>query len=369
MLTRKYAVLSIFTVLLSGCVTSNYQVSNNSPIDTSYSQEYKHCLINIPEYLIKSEGVGITEQAATSSARTSLAQQIKINVKVEENLQVNKSDIVKTEFQSNASTQSEILLTNSIVLCKQTSVDFVRVVVGYDNRNLDVKLQSVLSNYNIRSTSQLRGSSLLINSSAFKYLDRSLVNKINDGKLPVSFSRKNDIWYLNIGSEVIALTPDELIKLTTFENVGEITLISRNGLVFKDSRLKNGDVFKIKYTQSSTENSYFSMFIQAQDGAISLLYDNLEFANGEIELPEIQACMAYDDVGGCQSLAASSKDKLIAVTSSSPIKTLQIEQMQHSYNQEQAVNRYQLPELIASLSEVKDVNITSAFVFVTPYKN
>jgi len=367
-MTWKYLVLSLVCVL-SGCTTTNTSVNSTPPVYAGYSPQYKSCIANIPSYLLTSEGLGNTEQAATTSARSNLVQQIKVNVKVEESLQVDKSDTFKTNYQSNASTQSEVLLTNSIVLCKEFNSNHIKVLVGYDNRSLDVKLQSVLTQRNIQYISQLAGSRLLIHSNAFKHLSNLQINNDSSRKLMVSLSRNNDIWYFSIGNETFALTPEDLVKLTTFDNAGEIVLIARNGQAFKDNRLKNGDVFKMKYVEPLSGNSYFSMFIQAEDGSVSLLYDNLEFQNGVIELPEIQACMSYDNDGGCQSLPDISKDKLIAITSNSPVDTLQIEQMQHSYNQEQAVNRYQLPELIASLSEVENVNITSAFVFVTPYDN
>ncbi|GHB62683.1 hypothetical protein GCM10008107_09730 [Psychrosphaera saromensis] len=376
MLTRKYAAVLFFACILSvlflsGCAstTTNSSVALNPPISMMLSPQYRSCIANTPSYLLTSEGIGLTEQAAATSARASLVQQIKVDVKVDDNLQLSKSDTLTTNYQLNASTQSAILLTNSIVLCKEFNSNQVRVFVGYDNRNLDMKLQSVLTKRKVEFLSQLRGSRLLIHSNVFKHLDSSKNNKNDNRQLIVSLSRKNDIWYFNIGNDVIALTPEELIKLTSFENVGEISLIARSGQIYKDNRLKNGDVFKIKYIESLSDNSYFSMFIQAEDGSVSLLYENLKFHNGAIELPEIQACMSYDDDGGCQSLSGISKDKLIAITSNSRIDTLQIEQMQHSYNQNQAVNRYQLPELIASLSEVENVNITSAFVFVTPYNN
>lgn len=369
MLTRKYAVVLFFAFVSSGCSTTKSSVNSVPQVHVGLSPQYKSCIASTPKYLLTSEGVGLTEQSATTSARANLVQQIKVTVKVEENLKINKSDTVSTQYQSNASTQSEILLTNSIVLCKDVNSDIVRVLVGYDNRSLDMKLQSALTSRNIQNISQLRGSNLLIHSNLFKYLDNSQINKESEHKLMVSLSRKNDIWYLNVGSEIIALTPDELLKLTLFENAGELSLIARSGQIFKGNRLKNGNVFKIKYIEPLSENAYFTMFIQAKDGSVSLLYDNLEFTNGVIELPEVQACMSYDDDGGCQSLPNISKDKLIAITSKSRIDTLQIEQMQHSYNQEKALNRYQLPELIASLSEVENVNITSAFVFVSPYEN
>ena len=376
MLTRKYAVVLSFTcilsaLILSGCANTptNSSLVVNPTNSMKLSPQYRSCIANTPSYLLVSEGIGLTEQAATTSARASLVQQIKVNVKVEENLEINKSDIVKTNFQSNASTQSEVLLTNSIVLCKEFNSEQIRVFVGYDNRSLEAKIQSVLTERNIQHLSQLAGARLLIHSNVFKHLDNSKVNSKSNRKLMLSLSHKNDVWYFSIGNKTIALSPEELIKLTSFENAGEILLIATDGKVFKDNRLINGDLFKVKYTEELGRNSYFSMFVQSQDGSVSLLYDNLEYQNGVIELPEIQACMSYDDNGGCQSLPDTSKDKLIAITSSSRINTLQIERMQHSYNKEKAINRYQFPELIASLSEVKDVNITSAFVFVSPYVN
>lgn len=370
--TRKYlrlVFISFLSVLsLAGCVTTSNEEAYQ-PIYVDLTPQYKSCISSTPAYLLTAEGVGDTEQAATISARSNLAQQIKVIVKVENNLQINTSDTVQAKYQSNASTQSEILLTNSIVLCKELSSGLTRIFIGYDNRSLDIKLESILTKHNIQYASQLRGPSLLVHSNVFEHLDSSEINNKRTRQLPVSLSHKNDIWYLNIGHEGIALTPDELSKITSFKNVGKISLVSRSGQVFKDNRLSNGDVFKISYMEPLSENSYFTMFIQAQDGSISLLYDNLEFNGRALELPEIQACMSYDDDGGCQSLPDTSKDKLIAVTSSSRINTLQIEKMQHSYEQSQAVNRYQLPELIASLSEVESVNVTSAFVFVSPYNN
>jgi hypothetical protein len=375
-LTRKYAVVLFFAcilsaLVLSGCASTTRNSSDalNPPISMTLSPQYRSCIANTPSYLLTSEGIGLTEQAAATSARASLVQQIKVDVTVDDNLQLIKSDTVTTNYQLNASTQSAILLTNSIVLCKEFNSNQTRVLVGYDNRSLDVKLESVLTERNIQHTSQLRGSRLLINSNLFRHLDNQKVDDDGSRKLMVSLSRKNDIWYFSIGNETIALTPEELIKLTSFENAGEISLVGGNGGIFKNNRLINGDVFKIKYIEPLSKNSYFSMFIQAEDGSISLLYENLKIKKGVIELPEIQACMSYDDDGGCQSLANTSKDKLIAITSSSRIDTLQIEQMQHSYNRKQAINRYQLPELIASLSEVENIKITSAFVFVTPYDN
>ena len=369
MLTRKCVAVLFFTFVLSGCSITKSSVDSDPQVYVSYSPQYKSCIDSIPNYLLISEGLGLTEQAATTSARTNLAQQIKVTVKVDENLRINKSDTVSTQYQSNASTRSEILLTNSIVLCKDFNSELTRVLIGYDNRTLDIKLQSILTANNVQHISQLRGSRLLIQSNIFKHLDNSKINKQATRQLPVSLSHKNDIWYFNLGEKTIALTPDELLKLTSFKNAGTISLVSRSGRVFKDNRLKNGNIFKIKYIEPFSENSYFTMFIQAQDGSISLLYDNLEFNGRELELPEIQACMIYDGDGGCQSLPDISKDKLIAVTSSSRTNTLQIEQMQHSYNQNQAVNRFHFPDLIASLSEVENVNITSAFVFVSPYEN